>query len=205
MNTHGGIHDQGRPARLPAIGTKVTDAGNLRPDLPGRSRTWAIPDRPRRSPARRPRVAAIAGQKVPPAPPRPSHRALDSQHPAAVGTDRLICAAAAISRLPPLKVHNGGSGCGRQGRVHHAPCSVSAATSTQAAMCACRGRGSATLCDMTGLATAADWILVCCPGPVRPRKPSSRTGAHGAAERVPARGGVLVPGPHPGQLAGAMG
>ncbi len=40
QNTHGGIRDQGRPARSRATGTKVTDAGTLRPDPPRRSRTW---------------------------------------------------------------------------------------------------------------------------------------------------------------------
>ena len=68
----------------------------------------------------------------------------------------------------------------------------------------CGCRGSAALCDMMALATAADWILVRCPGLAGRESRAAAQGVHGAAERVPARCGAQAPRPHPAQLAEAM-
>src|SRR6266536_208411 len=66
-DTRGGIHGQDPPCRLRAIGTKVTDAGTVRPGPPARSRTWrSLTDLEDRR-ARRPRADAVDGRKAPPA------------------------------------------------------------------------------------------------------------------------------------------
>src|SRR6266487_1765306 len=109
-DTHEGIRDQGRPARSRATGTKVTDAGTGRPDPPRRSRTWqSLTGLEDHRPGGHVYPPLMAGRCYwrPPAFP-PCTRPPNTQQQPGTQIGR-ICAAAAISRLPPPKVHNGGS------------------------------------------------------------------------------------------------